>query len=222
MTARLALDEQLALLNTELTTMADMVERAIEGAAEAVKNGDTEGAHKIIADDCLIDDQERAIETLCLKLLLQQQPVATDLRTVSAALKMITDLERIGDQAADICEIVMNLPKVDRLLDIGHLPKMATATSRMVRNAITAFVEADLAKTHAVMSMDDEVDALFDKAREEIVAYIRRGVPNEAEAMDFLMIAKYFERIGDHAENIAEWAEYSINGIHKGRQIALG
>ncbi|NTU88861.1 MAG: phosphate signaling complex protein PhoU [Actinobacteria bacterium] len=222
MTARLAFDEQLKLLNSELTNMAAMVERAIEGAAVVVQEGDAEGAQKIIDSDGLINTQERDIERLCLKLLLQQQPVASDLRNISAALKMITDLERIGDQAADICEIVMNLPKAKRLLNIEHLPKMAKTTSSMVHCAIAAFVESDIEKVNAVLSMDDEVDALFDAARDEIVADIRQGGPNESEAMDFLMIAKYFERIGDHAENIAEWAEYSINGIHKGHQLYQG
>lgn len=215
-------DQQLRQLNDDLIVMSIMVENSITGAVHAVTTGDTAGAQDVIDFDAEIDDQERAIETLCLKLLLQQQPVASDLRCVSAALKMITDLERIGDQAADICDIVEHLPQVSHLVSIVHLSQMAEKASTMVRWSIDSFVSDDLVEAHLVMDTDDEVDALFVSVRGDIIDGIRSGTADEEEAMDFLMVAKYLERIADHATNIAEWAEYAITGVHKGQQIALG
>ena len=162
-----------------------------------------------------IDQMEKDIERLCLKLLLQQQPVAKDLRRISAALKMITDMERIGDQTADIAEIVIS-SKHNTATDIKEIGIMAAAASKMVRDSVTAYVTKDLELAKNVMDADDDVDHLFDTIRNELVDYIRaeKG-ENGKRIFDLIMVTKYLERIGDHATNIAEWVEFSITGVHK-------
>jgi phosphate transport system protein len=216
MSARSHFDEQLELLNQELLEISSLVESAIKGAIATLVDDDKARAQQVILDDNLVDEKERKIESLCLKLLLQQQPVARDLRSISAALKMITDLERIGDQAADICEIVLSI-KGDLPLDkIVHLSAMASATSSMVTGAIDAFVERNPDFASAVIGDDEEVDRLFLLVRDELLDYILSDKQHGEVAIDLMMIAKYFERIGDHAENIAEWVEYSLTGVHKG------
>lgn len=209
-------DEQLTQLNNEMLSMGALIEHAIESASDALVQQNIEQARRAIAFDHEIDEKEREIEGMCLKLLLQQQPVARDLRTISAALKMITDMERIGDQAADISEIVIMLGETPLLNSIEHLPQMAAATIRMVTASVDAFVKRDLALARKVIDMDDIVDDLFDVVKNELIDSIRTNCGSGEQAMDLLMIAKYFERIGDHAQNIAEWVEYSITGIHKG------
>jgi phosphate transport system protein len=216
MSARLHFDEQLKLLNQELLEMGSLIEAAIKGAIATLVDDDKARAQQIIDDDRLVDEKERKIESLCLKLLLQQQPVARDLRSISAALKMITDMERIGDQAADICELVVRVKGDLPLEKVVHLSAMAAATSSMVTGAIDAFVERNAAFANAVIRDDDEIDRLFLQVRDELLDYIYSDKQHGAVAIDLLMIAKYFERIGDHAENIAEWVEYSLTGIHKG------
>lgn len=209
-------DEQLEALNTALIEMGAMIEYAIEGALGALENRDIEKAREIIAFDRQTDDKEREIETMCLKLLLQQQPVARDLRLISAALKMITDMERISDQAADIAEIVIMLNGASYIKRLEHIPQMARETIWMVKTAIDAFVAHDKELAGRVVDHDDVVDGLFDDIKDELIALIGQSAENGSQALDLLMIAKYLERIGDHATNIAEWVEFAITGTHRG------
>lgn len=213
-------DEQLETLNRELLEMGSLIEQAIRSASMALIDQDVEAAKAAIASDSGIDHKEREIESLCLKLLLQQQPVARDLRHISAALKMITDMERIGDQAADISEIVIYLSRAPYKKKLEHLPQMADAAIAMVTGSIDAYVNKDPRQVRQVMQMDDVIDDLFDVIKNELIALIRNDHDAGAQAVDLLMIAKYFERIGDHAQNIAEWVEYSITGIYKGEILA--
>ena len=209
-------DEQLSLLNRELLEMGVLIEQSIRSATRALIDQDVEAANSAIAFDRNVDQQERDIEGLCLKLLLQQHPVARDLRQISAALKMITDMERIGDQAADIAGIVTYLAGAPYMKKLEHLPQMADAAIRMVSGSLDAYVNRDVAQARQVMEMDDIIDDLFDVVKGELIDLIRVDASNGSQAIDLLMIAKYFERIGDHAQNIAEWVEYAITGIHKG------
>ena len=211
---RTKFEEQLAMLNNMLIEMGAMIETAIAMATEALLKQDTELAQKAIQYDLDIDQMEKDIEALCLKLLMQQQPVARDLRLISAALKMITDMERIGDHAADISEITMILANAPYIKKLEHIPQMAKATVKMLTDSIDAFVKKDLKLAKAVMEYDDVVDGLFTTVRQELLNLIDDNSSNGEQAFDLLMIAKYFERIGDHAENIAEWVEFSIVGRH--------
>ena len=199
-------DEQLKLLNEELNEMGALCESAIANSAKALLTGDKSLAEHAISIDSEIDQQEREIESLCLKLLLQQQPVARDLRQISSALKMITDMERIGDQAADIAEIISlaNLKASNKTMHIGE---MAKATIKMVMDSVDAFVKRDLDAAQAVVAYDDVVDQLFDTVKNELIELIASGHADAEYAVDLLMIAKYFERIGDHAVNIMEAAQ---------------
>ena len=203
-------DEQLAELNEELIRMGALCENVIAMSAKALLDGDMELANKAAEYDSEIDQKERDIETLCMKLILQQQPVARDLRTISAALKMITDMERIGDQSADIAEIVTmaHITASDETLHIGE---MARAVIKMVTESIDAFVKRDVVLAHSVIAYDDVVDGLFDAVKRALTERFQAGGEMEY-ALDLLMIAKYFERIGDHAANIAEWVLYSVTG----------
>lgn len=207
---------QLELLNNELIIMGALCENSIASAVKALTEDDKALAKKAISLEKQIDEKEREIESLCLKLLLQQQPVAKDLRQISSALKMITDIERIGDQASDISEIVLILPKNPNDTKISHIKEMAQSTIFMVSNSIDAFVNKDLDLVEKVINYDDIVDNLFDKIKHEIVELIAIDENNSESAIDYLMIAKYLERIGDHAVNIAEWVKFSITGEHKG------
>ena len=206
-------DEQLAILNRELIEMGALCEEAIALAAKALTDKDKTMAAKVAAMDAEIDQKERNIESMCLKLLLQQQPVARDLRQISAALKMITDMERIGDQAEDISEIVITLD--GRYAENSALLKgMAESTIQMVTESVDAYVKRDTALAHKVIEMDDIVDDYFDQVKAELISKIA-GEPADGEyALDLLMIAKYLERIGDHAVNIAEWVIFSVTGRH--------
>ena len=208
---RRGFDAQLQELNTELIEMGALIEHAIKSSVEALVEQDAQKARRAIAFDREVDH----IEALCLKLLLQQQPVARDLRLISAALKMITDMERIGDQSADISEIVIFLSGAPYIKPLDLLPKMADATMGMVTRSIDAFVRRDLEMAQGVIQADDVVDGLFSAMREELTGLIREDPANGSQALDFLMIAKYFERIGDHAVNIAEWVVYAITGVHR-------
>ena len=209
-------DEQLSLLNHELLEMGALVESAIRSATTALVNQDVEAALASIAADQDVDQTERGIESLCLKLLLQQQPVARDLRLISSALKMITDMERIGDQASDISEIVIYLSSEPYIKQLEHLPMMAEKAIRMVTAALDAYVHKDVKLALEVMEMDDEIDCLFTTVKDELITLIRGDAAAGSQAIDLLMIAKYYERIGDHAQNIAEWVEYALTGRHKG------
>ena len=209
-------DEQLHTLNHELLEMGALIERAIRSATDALVKQDVEAALQAIAADKEVDQAERDIESLCLKLLLQQQPVARDLRLISSALKMITDMERIGDQASDIAELVIYLSKEPYIKELTHLPQMAENAIRMVTGALDAYVRKDMVLAQEVMAMDDAIDALFVTVKDELIALIRNDASAGSQAIDLLMIAKYYERIGDHAQNIAEWVEYALTGRHKG------
>ena len=209
-------DEQLHMLNHELLEMGALIERAIRSATDALVKQDAEAALQAIAADKEVDQAERDIESLCMKLLLQQQPVARDLRLISSALKMITDMERIGDQASDIAELVIYLSKEPYRKVLTHLPQMAENAIRMVTGALDAYVRKDLTLAQEVMGMDDAIDALFVTVKDELIALIRNDASAGSQAIDLMMIAKYYERIGDHAQNIAEWVEYALIGRHKG------
>ena len=210
-------DRQLEELHVELFEMGSMCEDVIRKTSKLLQSGDAKVAKEIRKEDSNIDEQERLVESLCLKLLLQQQPVAKDLRKVSAALKMITDMERIGDQASDIAEIIETTDFSVPTNDV-KLAKMAETTIAMVTESIDAYVKQDLELVREVIARDDEVDDLFLEVRQEIADdMVEAGDP--MSSLDLLMIAKYFERIGDHATNIAEWVEFSITGTHKDADI---
>ncbi len=210
-------DRQLEELHVELIEMGSMCEDVIRKTSKLLQSGDAKVAKEIRKEDSNIDEQERLVESLCLKLLLQQQPVAKDLRKVSAALKMITDMERIGDQASDIAEIIETTDFSVPTNDV-KLARMAETTIAMVTESIDAYVKQDLELVREVIARDDEVDDLFLEVRQEIADdMVEAGDP--MSSLDLLMIAKYFERIGDHATNIAEWVEFSITGTHKDADI---
>ena len=207
-------DEQLALLKKELIEMGALCEEVIAKASEALTRGDVALAAKVAPLDGQIDRKERDIESLCLRLLLQQQPVARDLRKISAALKMITDMERIGDQAEDIAEIVTFLKGRTGQND-DLLREMARSTIKMVTESVDAFVKHDIMLAEKVVAYDDVVDNYFEQVKDELIARIAENSDDGEYALDLLMIAKYFERIGDHAVNIAEWVMFSVTGVHK-------
>ena len=207
-------EKQLEQLNNELIEMGNMIEHAIQSAVAALIKEDMDQARAAIEYDQEVDRQERDIEALCMKLLLQQQPVARDLRLISAALKMITDMERIGDQAADISEITLMLSKDTYAYDLSLLSQMAMETILMVTHSVEAFVRKDLELAKSVILHDDIVDGLFDDIKKMLIEAIQQRDSNGEQAADFLMVAKYLERIGDHATNIAEWVIYSITGSH--------
>ena len=206
-------DRQLLKLNDELIIMGALCEEAISAAAKYLADGDEALIESVIETDRQIDGKERDIEDLCMRLLLCQQPVAKDLRTVSSALKMISDMERIGDQASDIAEIAGFVTK----RGIGskvHIADMARATIKMVTESIESFVKKDVSAAESVIKHDDVVDGLFKEVKNELISAVKDETDNAEALIDLLMIAKYFERIGDHAENIAEWVIYSITGEH--------
>lgn len=209
---RLRFDEQLDRLNKELITMGALCENAIADSARALVDGELRMAEAVPELAARIDQKEREIESMCLKLLLQQQPVATDLRVISSALKMITDMERIGKQSADIAEIV-TMANIKNTDDTDDIHNMAIAASKMVTDSIDAFVKKDADAAKAVIDYDDVVDGFFDKIKKMIAVYFGRPDADSEYAIDLLMIAKYLERIGDHAVNIANWVLFSITGI---------
>ena len=212
---RTRFDTELDNLNSDMIAMGALCENAISEAMQSLFTADKAAAQRTIEEDREIDRKEKDIEALCLRLLLQQQPVARDLRVISSALKMITDMERIGDQAADIAELIrhMHLTPVSR--QNKHLSKMADAAKKMVTESIDAFVKKDAALATKVLADDDLVDSLFLKLRHDIIEMIAADPGCGEEAVDVLMIAKYLERIGDHATNIAEWVLFSITGTHE-------
>lgn len=207
-------DKELDLLNKELIEMGNLIESSIKVAITALDEQNIELAKRVIENDKEIDDMERSIEQRCLRLLIQHQPVAKDLRFISAALKMITDMERIGDQAADISEISIRLAEETYLKELIHIPQMAEATIKMVKNSIDSFVNRDIILVKKVIAYDDIVDELFDIIKNELVELIIQDINYKEQSIDFLMIAKYLERIGDHAQNIAEWVYFAITGEH--------
>ena len=208
-------EAQLTTLNTEMIQMGALCEDAISGAIQALLEDDKHLAEKVGSIEMEIDQHERDIERLCMRLLLMQQPVATDLRVVSSALKMISDLERIGDQASDIAEIIITEEKSEAQ-DIPKIIKMSEAAGKMVRDSVNAYVEKDLELSRKVIKDDDIVDELFEEVKTTLIDFIAENKGEQGgEAIDLIMVAKYLERIADHATNIAEWVEFSITGIHK-------
>jgi phosphate transport system protein len=217
-------DEQLQKLNHEMIVMGSMVERAIASAGDLLDTRNVEAAKALRDGDEEIDRKEREIESLCLRLILMQQPVARDLRLISAALKMITDMERIGDQASDIGEILTVPVQGEAVPFPPHLKQMAQETAGMVHRAIDAYVARDLALARQVRADDDIVDELFIQVKNDIMNMINQSdcMKEQMDGMqllDMLMIAKYFERSADHAVNIAEWVEYAVSGVHKGETL---
>ncbi len=203
-------DKQLSQLNRELIDMGALCEEVIALASKALSGADKKMAEKVASLDSEIDQKERDIESLCLKMLLQQQPVARDLRQISAALKMITDMERIGDQAEDIAEIIHFLN--GRTFENDEfLRKMARATIKMVTNSVDAYVNRDIMLAKNVIKADDEVDNYFDKIKNDLIDKIAKNPDDGEYYIDLIMIAKYFERIGDHAVNIAGWVIFSVS-----------
>lgn len=207
-------DQQLETLHSELIQMGALCEEAIAAAAKALLQGDAALAAAAETAERELDQRERAVENLCLKLLLQQQPVAKDLRQISAALKMISDLERIGDQAADIAELSRYVQLPQGAAGALHIADMAQAVIAMVSDSVDAFVRQDLTLARAVCQADDVVDALFGQVKGELIALITADGAFGGQGLDLLMVAKYLERIGDHATNVAEWVEYSLTGLH--------
>ncbi|MCL2026838.1 MAG: phosphate signaling complex protein PhoU [Leptospirales bacterium] len=213
-------NKQLLELNNKLIEMGALIERAISRAADALEKQDAAEAEAVIAGDDIIDDMEKEIETQCLKLLLVQQPVARDLGLISTALKMITDMERIGDHAADISGLSIGLSKQHgQTKTMEQIRQMASATAKMVTDSIDSFVKKDLELAHSVTAHDDVVDKLFATVKKDLIALVHEDADNGEQAFDLLQIAKYYERIGDHAVNIAEWVIFSITGKHKDRQV---
>lgn len=203
-------DEQLNQLNDEMMRMGTMIEDSIEKAIDALVNQKVTLAEEIMARDEDIDRQQKKIESICFNLLMRQQPVARDLRTISAAMKMVTDMERIGDHAADISEITVMLGNQPYPFSLDLIKKMATETMIMLIRSIEAYVEKDIGKAQSVIKHDDIIDALFDEVKQKLITLIHEAPDNGEQATDFLMIAKYFERIGDHATNISEWVIFAF------------
>lgn len=207
-------DSQLEKLNLELITMGALCEDAISASVKGFLDDDDSLCQKAVETEDEINRNERDIESICMKLLLEQQPVARDLRVISSALKMISDMERIGDQAYDIAEIAKFI-KNSNVKSKIHIKDMATAATKMVTDSVDSFVKKDVELARAVMAYDDKVDNLFNCVKDELVQLITEDKANGEFCIDLLMIAKYLERIGDHAVNIAEWVEYSITGTHR-------
>ena len=206
-------DQQLEKLNVELVTMGALCEDALTYAIRALFDRESDMAERAEEAEKQIDQMEREIESICMRLLLQQQPVARDLRVISSALKMIGDMERIGDQAADIAEIVKYLDE-EEVPNLGNLREMSDFAAGMVTASINSFVRQDLDLARKVILDDDVVDGYFEKVKEVLIGLIAEGDRDGAFLLDILMIAKYIERVGDHATNIAEWVVYSITGQH--------
>ena len=207
-------DSQLEKLNLELITMGALCEDAISASVKGFLDDDDALCQKAVETEDEINRKERDIESICMKLLLEQQPVARDLRVISSALKMISDMERIGDQAYDIAEIAKFI-KNSNVKSKIHIKDMAAAATKMVTDSVDSFVKKDVELARAVMAYDDKVDNLFNCVKDELVQLITEDKANGEFYIDLLMIAKYLERIGDHAVNIAEWVEYSITGTHR-------
>lgn len=207
-------DSQLEKLNLELITMGALCEDAISASVKGFLDDDDALCRKALETEDEINRKERDIEGICMKLLLEQQPVARDLRVISSALKMISDMERIGDQAYDIAEIAKFI-KNSNVKSKIHIKDMAAAATKMVTDSVDSFVKKDVELARSVMVYDDKVDNLFDCVKDELVQLITEDKANGEFCIDLLMIAKYLERIGDHAVNIAEWVEYSITGTHR-------
>lgn len=219
MSGRLGFQNEIEKLNVELIKMGALIEEAIENVIISLKTQDHSLAKEIIKKDSEIDDMEKAIESHCLSLILRQQPVAKDLRIVSTALKMVTDMERIGDQASDIASIILKIDTDHFFEIVEHIPQMASIAKKMVKGSIEAFVKGDTELTKQIIEIDDELDSLFRKVKSEVIEILKKSNDLSDMCVDFLMIAKYFERIGDHAENICEWVEFNETGEYKNSRM---
>lgn len=219
MSGRLGFQNEIEKLNVELIKMGALIEEAIENVIISLKTQDHSLAKEIIKKDSEIDDMEKAIESHCLSLILRQQPVAKDLRIVSTALKMVTDMERIGDQASDIASIILKIDTDHFFEIVEHIPQMASIAKKMVKGSIEAFVKGDTELTKQIIEIDDELDSLFTKVKSEVIEILKKANDLSDMCVDFLMIAKYFERIGDHAENICEWVEFNETGEYKNSRM---
>lgn len=208
-------DEQLDDLSQEMIYMGNLIEQAIENAVDALIHKNVEKAENIINSDDKIDNQERKIENLCLHLLLQQQPVAKDLRLISSTLKMITDMERIGDHATDIAELTIEMANQPYIKKLEHIEQMAKEIILMLINCLKAYVTRDVLTAENVIKHDDKVDKLFYMVKKDLIQMIYENYDYGEQASDLLLIAKYFERIGDHTTNIAEWIIFSVTGKHE-------
>lgn len=216
---RTEFENELEQLHLRLIRMGGLVEEAIDRSITAFEKHDNEMAQSIVNNDKKIDDLEREVETQCLRLLLRQQPVAKDLRAISTALKIVTDMERIGDHAVGIADILLRLGEHPLTQMLDHIPLMAHIASSMVKDSVNAFVHSDMKVSREVINRDDEVDHLFHTIQQEIISMLVQNTGNADETIDLLMIAKYIERIGDHAENIAEWVIFYVTGSLKDQQI---
>lgn len=214
MVARHYFDKALEELHHELIKMGSMVEESIENAIHALKKQDVELAKKVFSSDDIIDDQEKKIERICLMLIARQQPLAKDLRAISTALKIITDMERIADHSADISEITLRMANQKYIKPLIHIPQMADKAKKMVNKAIDAYVRQDVEMAKQVCASDDEVDELFSKITLEVTNIMRNDPSAVEQSIDFILIAKYLERMADHATNIGEWVIFSVTGEH--------
>ena len=214
MSIRTRYENELKGVFDNLVLMCRHIETAIEKCVEALKKRDFELAQEVYEEDKLIDRMERDIEQTCLKILMMEHPVASDFREVSAALKMITDLERIGDQARDIAEITTQFDDGEYIKELVHIPQMAEIATQMVKDGVQAYINRDLALARSLDRTDDKVDDLFNVVMSDLTTLIKKDPDNAEQAIRFMMITKYLERIGDHAVNIGEWVEYAITGNH--------
>ena len=213
-------DEQLDNLNNELIKMGKLCEQAISGAIKITMEDDHEELKREVLDtDSEIDKKERDIESICMKLLLRQQPVARDLRQISTALKVVTDLERIGDHASDIAELILRIKSDHAYHIVQHLPAMAASAQKMVHDAVEAFIKQDVEEAEEIIRRDDEVDALFNQVKSDVVELLKSAPSHADQGIDLLMIAKYLERIGDHAVNVCEWTQFCKTGALKNVRI---
>lgn len=211
---RAQLDQQLNILNVKMLELATLVESSVANSVKALIDKDLQLAASVVKDDVQINEKEREIEQICLSVLLQQQPVARDFRTVTSTLKIITDMERIGDHAVNIADITINLGKADHIIELVKIPQMAKLVKEMITTSIDAYVERSLDKAHKVVEQDDLVDKLFISAKKDLIDLVHADKANGEQALEFMMIIRYLERIGDHTTNIAEWVEFAITGIH--------
>lgn len=205
-------DHELDKLSTELVKMANLVEIAITNMSDSFKHLDKQLAKEVINNDTLINDMERSVESKAFSIILKQQPIASDLRKVTSAIEIVRDLERMGDQAADICEMIINLEDPISYKTVEDIPTISSKTKIMAREAVNAFVKQDLALVNIVKKMDDEIDELFDEVKQEVIDILKENGSQADACIDYLMIAKYLEKIGDHAVNICEWIEFNLTG----------
>ena len=215
MSIRKIFEDELAELKTQLVEMCRLTEQMISDAITALVNKDRELGKSIGVMDKRVDEYEMAIEKRCMRILLKQQPVAKDFREVSTALKMITDIERFGDQAADIGELVYSMPGEKYIKELTHTKAMGNLAIKMVRESVNSFINNDAKLADEVIALDDQMDELFDTVKTELIELIKKDGNNGDQAIELMMVAKYLERIGDHAVNVAEWTKYNETGVHQ-------